>query len=87
MPVERQRKIAERSKELCVEVRLTELLDRVWREKVSVKSDYVRANAEIVAMAASLHLLTTRTGPSTFASAWQITTQGLSWLNEQGNNE
>jgi hypothetical protein len=55
----------------------------VWREKVSVKSDYARANAEIVAMAASLHMLTTKTGVSTFASEWQITNTGLSWLNEK----
>ena len=64
------------------EVRLAALLDRVWREKVSVKSDYARSNAEIVAMAASLHMLTTKTGVSTFASAWQITQTGLTWLQE-----
>jgi hypothetical protein len=67
----------------ALEQRLAELLDRVWREKVSVKSDYARANAEIVAMAASLHMLTTKTGVSTFANAWQITNTGLSWLNER----
>lgn len=65
------------------EERLYELLDRVWREKVSVKSDYARSNAEVVAMAASLHMLTTKTGVSTFASAWQITNTGLTWLHEK----
>lgn len=55
----------------------------MWREKVSVKSDYARTNAEIVAMAASLHMLTTKTGVSTFANEWQITNTGLSWLNER----
>lgn len=65
------------------ETRLAELLDRVWRGKVSVKSDYARKNAEIVAMAASLQMLTTKTGVSTFASEWQITNTGLAWLNER----
>jgi hypothetical protein len=83
MPAERQRKIADRSKALCVEVRLAELLDRVWRGTVSVKSNLARDNAEIVAMAASLHMLTTKTGVSTFANEWQITNTGLTWLNER----
>jgi hypothetical protein len=65
------------------EKRLAELLDRVWRGAVSVKSNYARDNAEVVAMAASLHMLTTKTGVSTFASAWQITNTGLTWLTER----
>lgn len=65
------------------ETRLSELLDRVWRDKVSVKSDYARTNAEVVAMAASLSMITTKTGVSTFTGSWQITTTGLSWLNEK----
>lgn len=65
-----------------LEKRLAALLDRVWREKVSVKSNYARENAEVVAAAASLHMLTTKTGVSTFANEWQITQQGLSWLME-----
>jgi hypothetical protein len=48
-----------------------------------VKSDYARTHAQIVAMAASLHMLTTKTGVSTFASEWQITNTGLTWLNER----
>lgn len=55
----------------------------MWRYRFSVKSTYARTNAEIVAMAASLHMLTTKTGVSTFASEWQITNTGLSWLNEK----
>lgn len=55
----------------------------MWRDRVSVKSDYARTNAEIVAMAASLHMLTTKTGVSTFANEWQITNTGLAWLNER----
>ncbi len=55
----------------------------MWRQKVSVKSDYVRANAEVAAMAASLSMITTKTGVSTFASSWQITNTGLTWLQEK----
>ena len=70
-----------------LEDRLAELLDRVWAHSISVKSDYARANAEIVAMAASLHMLTTKTGVSTFANAWRITNTGLTWLNERTTND
>jgi hypothetical protein len=38
-------------------------------------------------MAASLHMLTTKTGVSTFANEWQITNTGLTWLNEQHSCE
>lgn len=34
-------------------------------------------------MAASLNMITTRTGSNTFAVQWLITNKGLSWLNEQ----
>jgi hypothetical protein len=65
------------------ETRLRALLDRCWREKVSIKSDYARTNAEIVAMGASLQLITTQVSIGTFAGAWNITTKGLSWLTEK----
>ena len=65
------------------EKRLTELLDLVWRQAVSVKSTYARAHADVVAMAASIGFITTKIGPSNFASAWNITTEGLTWLTEK----
>jgi hypothetical protein len=49
---------------------------------VRVKSDYAREHAEIVAMAASLNMITTKTGSNQFALSWLITNKGLSWLNE-----
>lgn len=64
------------------ETRLRELLDRVWRAELRVKADYARANAEIVAMAASLQLISTKTDSNTFAAAWLITPKGLTWLNQ-----
>lgn len=48
-----------------------------------IKSNYARDNAEIVGMAASLQLVTTKIGASKFANEWNITTKGLTWLNEK----
>jgi hypothetical protein len=40
------------------------------------------ANAELVAMAASLQLITTRVNKDVFSRTWQITAKGHRWLNE-----
>jgi hypothetical protein len=61
---------------------LRELLDRVWRSELRCKSDFARLHAEIVAMAASLNLISTKTGSNQFASAWLLTNKGLTWLQE-----
>ena len=65
------------------EGRLNELLTKAWRDTIRVKSDYARANAEIVGMAASLQLITTKVAASRFANSWHISQKGLTWLNEQ----
>lgn len=65
--------------------RLHDLIVRVWRHHVSVKSDYARENAQIVGMAASLQMITTKVGRSTYANAWHVTRQGLTWLHDQDN--
>lgn len=67
--------------------RLCDVLREVWRSTVKVKSNYARLHAEYIAMAASLQLITTKVGPSTYAGAWQITGKGLSWLNEKDDDE
>jgi len=38
-------------------------------------------------MAASLQLITTKVGKSTFANQWHITNKGLATLNEKEANE
>lgn len=63
--------------------RLRHLLKECWREHVRIKSDYARKEADIVAMAASLQLITTKVGKQRFAKTWHITTKGLTWLNEK----
>lgn len=64
------------------EDRLTRVLKTVWRDVVRVKADYARKEADVIAMAASLRLITTKVGPQRFANTWHITTTGLSWLKE-----
>jgi hypothetical protein len=67
---------------ISVDQRLLELLTAIWRGTVTVKSDCARDNAEIVAMAASMNLITTRVGPNCYAGAWQISGKGLRFINE-----
>lgn len=64
-------------------VRLTHTLRECWREHVRVKSDFARKEADIIGMAASLRLITTKVGPQRFAKTWHITSKGLAWLNEK----
>lgn len=59
----------------------------MWRENIRVKSDLARTEAPIVAMAASLQLITTKVGASTFSSQWLITPKGIVFLNEQDDTE
>lgn len=63
--------------------RLYKVLKACWREAVRVKSDYARKEADIIAMAASLQLITTKIGAQRFAKTWHITSKGLTWLNEK----
>jgi hypothetical protein len=58
-------------------------LRAIWREQVRVKSDMARKEADVIAMAASLQLITTKVGPQRFAKTWLITSKGLNWLNEK----
>lgn len=63
--------------------RLNALLRKVWRSPMSIKSDYARTHAVIVAMAASLRMISTKVREGVFASRWHITVTGLSWMKEQ----
>lgn len=65
-----------------LEQQLIKLLDYAWQEGFTVQSRYAYANAELVAMAASLQLITTRVNRDVFSRSWQITAKGHRWLNE-----
>lgn len=63
--------------------RLHKVLRAVWREQVRVKSDFARKEADVIAMAASLQLISTKVGAQRFAKTWLITSKGLTWLTEK----
>lgn len=63
--------------------RLNRVLRAIWLEQVSVKSDMARKEADVIAMAASLQLITTKVGAQRFAKTWLITSKGLKWLDEK----
>lgn len=65
-----------------VEKKLIALLDYAWQQGFTVQSDYARQHAELVGMAASLQLITTRVNRDVFSRSWQITAKGHRWLNE-----
>ncbi|MFI4971122.1 MAG: hypothetical protein ACHP7H_00465 [Hyphomicrobiales bacterium] len=64
-------------------MRLQKALRAVWREQVRVKSDFARKEADIIAMAASLQLISTKIGAQRYAKTWLITSKGLTWLHEK----
>lgn len=62
--------------------KLATVLTEAWQHGFTVQSALARSEAEVVAMAASLQLITTRVNRDVFARDWQITSKGLRWLNE-----
>ena len=61
---------------------LIPLLEEAWTTGFTVSSDFARKHAEIVAMAASLQLITTRITRDLYGRHWQVTSKGLRFLNE-----
>jgi hypothetical protein len=57
-------------------------LEEAWSTGFTVQSATARTHAEVVAMAASLQLITTRVNAQVFSRNWQITNKGLRYLNE-----
>lgn len=58
-------------------LKLIDVLDKAWREPFSTKSDFSRVYADLIAMAASDGLITTRIAAGFYARKWQITPAGL----------
>jgi hypothetical protein len=52
---------------------------------MAIQGNDARRNADIVAMGASMNLITTQIGPQEYARSWRVTTRGLAWLNEENN--
>jgi hypothetical protein len=56
------------------------VLNRAWKDPFSTKSDFARANAEVVAMAASDGFITTRVAAGLYGKKWLVTVSGLKHL-------
>jgi hypothetical protein len=67
--------------------RLRALMIIVYKHPLSIQSDYARTNADVVAMAASLQLITTQLTRTEYSRAWRLTSKGLLWLNEVITND
>jgi hypothetical protein len=71
-----------RSQHRCssVTLRLTDVLKHAWTKPFSTKSDFARANADHIAMAASDGLITTKQAAGLYGREWLITAVGLKHL-------
>ena len=65
-----------------IDKRLSEVMVESYRKNFSLQSDFFRANAPYVAMAASLGYLTTRVYGDVYSSEWRPTSKGLRWLEK-----
>jgi len=65
-----------------MEERLAQVVTEAWLRGFTVKSDFARKFAELVAMGASLQLISTRISKDLYGNEWQVTVKGLKWLNE-----
>jgi hypothetical protein len=61
---------------------LTEVLREAWKHGIATKGDYARANADLIAIAASCGFITTKVRANEFGRRWLITKLGLESLNE-----
>lgn len=59
---------------------MLEVLDRAWTSPFKTKSDFARAHADLIAMAASDGLITTKLATGLYTRFWQISPKGLSHL-------
>jgi len=58
-----------------------------WLHPFSTKSNFAKSEADWVAVAASLGLITVRVSPARFGRTWRITPKGLSQLFPEENDD
>lgn len=63
--------------------RLKHLLHQVYIKPMAIQSNVARRDAALVAMAASMGLITTQISSNEFGRDWRITNRGLLLLNEE----
>jgi hypothetical protein len=61
-----------------------EILHRVYKDGLSLQSDYSRRYDQEIAAMASLGLITTKIAPHQYGRIWRITEEGLGLLREEG---
>lgn len=60
----------------------TDVLREAWKHGIATKGDFARTHANLIAIAASCGLITTKVRAKEFGTRWLITKQGLEALNE-----
>ncbi|BAF89594.1 hypothetical protein AZC_3596 [Azorhizobium caulinodans ORS 571] len=61
-------------------------MQEAWLKPFMTKSNIAKAEADGVALAASLGLITTRVDATTFGRIWRVTPKGLSLLFQRWND-
>jgi hypothetical protein len=69
-----------------IDKHLLETVLEAYKRSYSVQSDYARANAEYVAMAASIGYISTKVYGNVFSRDWRPTVKGLTWLEKIGES-
>jgi hypothetical protein len=67
-----------------IDQKLFDIVLEAFTRSFTVQSDFARANAPYVAMAASLGLISTKVHNNIFSSEWRPTVKGLTWLDRKG---
>jgi hypothetical protein len=62
---------------------LKTLLHQIYIKPLAIQSNTARRSADLVAMAASMGLITTQISSHQFGRDWRITNKGLLLLNEE----
>jgi hypothetical protein len=62
---------------------LREVVRRARLDGFTVMSDFCQRHMALVAMAASMQLITTRVEANTYGRVWRVTNKGLRWLEEE----
>lgn len=79
-----QRNHTHGSNRTLIDQKLFDVTLEAFKRSFSVQSDFARANAPYVAMAASLGLISTKVHNNVFSSEWRPTVKGLTWLDKRG---
>jgi hypothetical protein len=62
-------------------MRIMDVLENAWLKPFKTKSDFAREHADLIAMAASDGLLTTKIATGLYQRHWLLTPKGLSLLH------